>query len=1149
MAFHSKNFRIISKYLKTSCFSELFQNTQNLKVYQCSKSEATNWSASLTEEVKDGKHSQFSSSSDDFSTLKRSQHSTWKEKDVLRRETAIELHTYLSGSYRSDRLRDTWISPNMSRLHLDLTRSSSRAEASTSYNMRSLSNHQISSKPVSLAASIISSSENFEGDIDSRYSDVSSANSNASESRLLRSSARKLRNESNGHQKQILAREHQTFNELQPNTNNLTGFSSLLTRDEQKQSVTPIGRSRRPYKSQMKSGHQSPTKVLENVNLSHSNAPNVLSATSTYVYTYVPQAVMDPMVVSSNTSHVSTQSYNSGDGHGTTDNSSWSRRISSLWKKSLKNLSQINTTATNLSFDEKQSNFRQKHSRGWLALNMFGLETDTERRDFKSKILDHQFLSSDAEDDNNMHHATKHVTSRSKTHVYCDYSPQSMTGYSGAAVRQSILRIYTQYALSSLRDLFIQILAVLMTFFYAIGNIFVYILSCLPLLCDWLFLKSVGEGNIINSAPRSPYVLHPRLLKFQGHVVTPSSQVRDSLLTMKSNRYSGRHQDNCWKISLRFLLPALILFPLLLFLSLLLSPADKVSDKLLFRLIPILSDVNCASELSEPRPDITHLWSLFAWRARCFYVRYFISSVEDASNKRASWVQWIPFFLRSTSNDQPSVYTDFSSGSSGEVAATKLIEQLTSFSQSVNKRLDLLSQTIKATDDRLIDFKQDSLKESDILNSQLNEMRNVFSHHLNEWRQFYMKYNQVNGNNVDKLSSDNTKVLDNQEILHLESELLLKTALEAANSSIAMQLNSLRNEILREHFKSEKKRNLSLIHVSVLMNGLREQLNFRSKQSQHELQKLRLQLMSVNNDRSKKFTDFDRNLLQLQNTVSVLTLRLSHLEKLNRESESTFTFIKDELRKCTENEVLVKHCHESVIEHVNTSFINLSRILSTQIKEIVQEYFILKELNNSNNMDSLQQTLSKLIRESFDNLIRDHRTKLAPVSLGKEVNWEHMIDKALHRFAADRTGLVDYALESAGGSIVGTRCTKTYTEGASLFSIFGVPLARLSNSPRTILQPGNNPGDCWPFHGSKGQAIIRLSSPINITSALQSEYDEDGVTLGSFTYDVSDKPVQTFHTKEYPKAVQFIELVILSNHGHPKYTCIYRFRVHGNMTD
>ncbi|VDP74553.1 unnamed protein product, partial [Schistosoma mattheei] len=164
----------------------------------------------------------------------------------------------------------------------------------------------------------------------------------------------------------------------------------------------------------------------------------------------------------------------------------------------------------------------------------------------------------------------------------------------------------------------------------------------------------------------------------------------------------------------------------------------------------------------------------------------------------------------------------------------------------------------------------------------------------------------------------------------------------------------------------------------------------------------------------------------------------------------------------------------------------------------------------------------------------------------------------------------DYALESSGGSIVGTRCTKTYTEGASLLSIFGLPLARLSNSPRvmsvlirignisqiktvvlapffkgpyrrrrksvrTILQPGNNPGDCWPFHGSKGQAIIRLSSPIIISSvtlehlprelapngrldsaprdflvkALQSEYD-DGVVLGEFTYNVDGRPIQNF---------------------------------------
>nr|CAX72637.1 Sad1/unc-84-like protein 2 [Schistosoma japonicum] len=221
----------------------------------------------------------------------------------------------------------------------------------------------------------------------------------------------------------------------------------------------------------------------------------------------------------------------------------------------------------------------------------------------------------------------------------------------------------------------------------------------------------------------------------------------------------------------------------------------------------------------------------------------------------------------------------------------------------------------------------------------------------------------------------------------------------------------------------------------------------------------------------------------------------------------------------------------------------------------------------------IKQTISAFARVYIDKLIHDQQLESFSHPSGNKTMIAHMIDEALYRFAADRTGLTDYALESAGGSIVGTRCTKTYTEGASLFSIFGLPLARLSNSPRTILQPGNNPGDCWPFHGNKGQAIIRLSSPIIVSSvtlehlpkelapngrldsaprdfvvkALQSESDEDGIVLGKFIYDVQNKPIQNFSTKEYSKPIQFIELIILSNHGHPKYTCIYRFRVHGNM--
>jgi SUN domain-containing protein 1/2 len=34
-------------------------------------------------------------------------------------------------------------------------------------------------------------------------------------------------------------------------------------------------------------------------------------------------------------------------------------------------------------------------------------------------------------------------------------------------------------------------------------------------------------------------------------------------------------------------------------------------------------------------------------------------------------------------------------------------------------------------------------------------------------------------------------------------------------------------------------------------------------------------------------------------------------------------------------------------------------------------------------------------------------------------------------------------------------------------------------------------------------------------------------------------------TEEKSKNFKLIEVEIKSNHGHPEYTCLYRFRVHG----
>uniref|UniRef100_A0A671R102 SUN domain-containing protein 1-like n=1 Tax=Sinocyclocheilus anshuiensis TaxID=1608454 RepID=A0A671R102_9TELE len=183
-----------------------------------------------------------------------------------------------------------------------------------------------------------------------------------------------------------------------------------------------------------------------------------------------------------------------------------------------------------------------------------------------------------------------------------------------------------------------------------------------------------------------------------------------------------------------------------------------------------------------------------------------------------------------------------------------------------------------------------------------------------------------------------------------------------------------------------------------------------------------------------------------------------------------------------------------------------------------------------------------------------------------------IVQRALKLYSEDRTGQVDYALESGGGSILSTRCSETYETKTALMSLFGIPLWYFSQSPRVVIQPDMYPGNCWAFKGSQGYLVIRLSlsmiptsfclehipkslSPSgNISSAprrfsvygLDDEYQEEGKLLGDYTYQEDGESIQTFPVMEKnDKAFQIIEMRVLSNWGHPEYTCLYRFRVHG----
>ncbi|XP_059496453.1 SUN domain-containing protein 2 isoform X2 [Stegostoma tigrinum] len=198
------------------------------------------------------------------------------------------------------------------------------------------------------------------------------------------------------------------------------------------------------------------------------------------------------------------------------------------------------------------------------------------------------------------------------------------------------------------------------------------------------------------------------------------------------------------------------------------------------------------------------------------------------------------------------------------------------------------------------------------------------------------------------------------------------------------------------------------------------------------------------------------------------------------------------------------------------------------------------------------------------------RAMLAGAAITKEV--ENIVQRALKLYSADQIGMVDYALESAGASVISTRCSETFETKTALLSLFGVPLWYYSQSPRAVIQPDVHPGNCWAFKGSQGFVVIQLAARISPTSftlehipksvalhgsissaprdfsvyGLDDGIREEGLLLGHYIYDQDGDSIQTFQTQNKELGTfQVIELRVNSNWGHPEYTCLYRFRVHG----
>ncbi|XP_042836455.1 sperm-associated antigen 4 protein isoform X4 [Panthera tigris] len=196
------------------------------------------------------------------------------------------------------------------------------------------------------------------------------------------------------------------------------------------------------------------------------------------------------------------------------------------------------------------------------------------------------------------------------------------------------------------------------------------------------------------------------------------------------------------------------------------------------------------------------------------------------------------------------------------------------------------------------------------------------------------------------------------------------------------------------------------------------------------------------------------------------------------------------------------------------------------------------------------------------------------VSSVRAANSERVAKLVFQRLNEDFVRKPDYALSSVGASIDLEKTSHDYEDANTAYFWNRFSFWNYARPPTVILEPDVFPGNCWAFEGDQGQVVIRLPGRVQLSDitlqhpppsvahtggansaprdfavyGLQAD-DETEVFLGKFTFDVEKSEIQTFHLQnDPPTAFPKVKIQILSNWGHPRFTCLYRVRAHGMRT-
>ncbi|KAL9701615.1 hypothetical protein quinque_005056 [Culex quinquefasciatus] len=297
------------------------------------------------------------------------------------------------------------------------------------------------------------------------------------------------------------------------------------------------------------------------------------------------------------------------------------------------------------------------------------------------------------------------------------------------------------------------------------------------------------------------------------------------------------------------------------------------------------------------------------------------------------------------------------------------------------------------------------------------------------------------------------KILSSAKLMDLiDSRILLKTKdLRGQQESQSALVENLKNEIneIKQHF-TEK------LAASSLM--LEDNINVL-KRSQDKLAE-QVSGFRIENDEKyiKLLADIDARLAAVQREQfsglnSIIKKNIVTILGMNVEQD----FTDEDLKTWISNLFVAKDYLENRLKEYQAG---VNAVIQQEMERSAAT--LMKEVS-----DRIQQEVLVSIQSHKADL--NTATDTPPSASGlTEDTVRRIVRDALRIYDADKTGLVDYALESAGGQILSTRCTENYQTHSAQISIFGIPLWYPTNTPRTVISPTMQPGQCWAFSGFPG---------------------------------------------------------------------------------